>query len=192
MVHTPVVSFILYISININPYQQYFVNALSCRSFHWNSVTRVRSFRSVQRWGLLISPWKLHENWFQSLLPISAAVIRDSGCHGRRGTANVTWGPFYWHDLTLIPVWIGNHMPSKVWDEIIFPFPNSNCCTVEVWKWISNFTHALYWMRLLIHAGVKVIWVSKMGHCTQNALAYSTELKKTQNFNPSGADTRMF
>ena len=25
---------------------------------------------------------------------------------------------FYWHGLTLIPAWISNHMPSKVWGEI--------------------------------------------------------------------------
>ena len=31
-------------------------------------------------------------------------------------------------------------MPSKVWDEIIHPFPNFNGCTVEFWEWISNFT----------------------------------------------------
>ena len=28
------------------------------------------------------------------------------------------------HGLTLIPAWISNHMPSKVWDEINYPFPN--------------------------------------------------------------------
>ena len=31
----------------------------------------------------------------------------------------VTSGHFYYHDLTLVPPWISNHMPSKVWDEII-------------------------------------------------------------------------
>ena len=36
-------------------------------------------------------------------------------------------------------VWICNHMPNKVWDEIIYPFPNFNGCTVEVWEWINNF-----------------------------------------------------
>ena len=41
--------------------------------------------------------------------------------------------------LTLIPAWISNHMPSKMWDEITYPFPNFNSCTVEVWEWISNF-----------------------------------------------------
>ena len=29
-------------------------------------------------------------------------------------------------------------MPNKVWDEIIYPSPNSNNCTVEVEKWIRN------------------------------------------------------
>ena len=48
----------------------------------------------------------------------------------------------YWHGLTLIPAWISNHMLSKVWDEITYPYPNFNGRTVEVWEWISNFiTH---------------------------------------------------
>ena len=34
--------------------------------------------------------------------------------------------------LTLIPAWIINHMPSKVWDEITYPFLNFNGATVEV------------------------------------------------------------
>ena len=29
-----------------------------------------------------------------------------------------------------------------MWDEIIYPFPNFNGSTVEVWEWINNFiTH---------------------------------------------------
>ena len=32
-----------------------------------------------------------------------------------------------------------NHMLSKVWDEITYPFPNFNAFTVEVWEWVSNF-----------------------------------------------------
>ena len=31
-------------------------------------------------------------------------------------------------------------MPSKVWDEITYSFPNLNGCTVEIGEWISNFT----------------------------------------------------
>ena len=32
-----------------------------------------------------------------------------------------------------------SHISSTVWDEIIYPFPNFNGCTVDVWEWISNF-----------------------------------------------------
>ena len=30
-------------------------------------------------------------------------------------------------------------MLSKMWDDIIYPFPNFNGFTVEVWEWINNF-----------------------------------------------------
>ena len=53
----------------------------------------------------------------------------------RNARAN-TQGPLL---LTLIPAWIGNHMPCKVWDQITYPFPNFNGSTVEVWEWINNF-----------------------------------------------------
>ena len=46
--------------------------------------------------------------------------------------AITTSGRFYSHGLTLIPAWISNHMPSKVWGEITYPFLNFNGCTVEV------------------------------------------------------------
>ena len=42
--------------------------------------------------------------------------------------------PFYYLGLTLIPLWLSNHMPGKVWDEITYSFPNF----IEVWEWISN------------------------------------------------------
>ena len=34
--------------------------------------------------------------------------------------------------LRHMPPWIGNHMPSKVWDEITYPYLNFNGTTVEV------------------------------------------------------------
>ena len=30
-------------------------------------------------------------------------------------------------------------MPSKVYDEITYPFPNFNGIAIEVWEWINNF-----------------------------------------------------
>ena len=50
-----------------------------------------------------------------------------------------SWGPFYWHGLTLIPAWISDYIHYKVWYEIIYPLSNSNGATDEVWEWISNF-----------------------------------------------------
>ena len=39
--------------------------------------------------------------------------------------------PFLPLDKTLlIPAWISNYMPIKVWDEITYPFPNFNGCTI--------------------------------------------------------------
>ena len=37
----------------------------------------------------------------------------------------------------LASAWISNHTLSKVWDEIIYPFPNFNGATGEVWEMIS-------------------------------------------------------
>ena len=43
-----------------------------------------------------------------------------------------TSGPFYKHGLTLIPAWISNYTPGKVWGEIMYLFLNFNGGTVEV------------------------------------------------------------
>ena len=65
--------------------------------------------------------------------------------------------PFYLHGITLIPAWASNHTPSKVWDEIIYPFLiYFNGCIFEAWEWISNPSHTSY-------NRYKVIHVSKMG-----------------------------
>ena len=42
------------------------------------------------------------------------------------------WGPFYQHDLTLIPTWKSNYNHVKVWDEITYPLLHFNGATVEV------------------------------------------------------------
>ena len=39
----------------------------------------------------------------------------------------------------LLLTWINfDHMPSKVWNQITYPFPNFNGATVDVWEWISD------------------------------------------------------
>ena len=39
----------------------------------------------------------------------------------------------------MITARISNYSYQKTWEEITYPFPNLNSCTVEVWEWISNF-----------------------------------------------------
>ena len=46
---------------------------------------------------------------------------------------------FYWHDFTLILVWISNYIQHKVGDAITYPSLTFNGCTVEVVDWISYF-----------------------------------------------------
>ena len=41
--------------------------------------------------------------------------------------------------LILIPAWISIHIHFKVWNEITYPIPNFNSCTIKLWEWISNF-----------------------------------------------------
>ena len=67
-----------------------------------------------------------------------------------------SWDPFYSHGLTLIPALISNYVHYNMWGEITYPFPNFNGYTVEVWEWISNLSHVLLGMWLLIHAEIKV------------------------------------
>ena len=40
--------------------------------------------------------------------------------------------------VTLTSAGISNHIPSKSWDEITYPFSKFNTCSIKVWKWISN------------------------------------------------------
>ena len=67
------------------------------------------------------------------------------------------WIFFYYHELTLFPAWISNHMPNKVWDEITYPFPNFNGCSVEVWEWIINFIPHLIMGVITYPCSIKLI-----------------------------------
>ena len=50
-----------------------------------------------------------------------------------------------------------------MWDDITYPIPNFNGCTVEVW-WQIISSHTLLGMWLFIHAGIMLILVGKRGH----------------------------
>ena len=82
-----------------------------------------------------------------------------------------TWDVFYRHGLTLIQVWESNHLLSKLWDGITYPFPNFNGCllwslchfhfvTVSCFIWlvsvnknatnVDNYIHYIFFKLLLI------------------------------------------
>ena len=76
------------------------------------------------------SCWKVSLNyWVCSVMMIKCGSSDDIKS---LGTLLLTWFDFN-------PAWIRNHMSSKVWDQIIHPFPNFNSATVDVWELISNF-----------------------------------------------------
>ena len=58
--------------------------------------------------------------------------------------------------LISITTRINDHMPSKMWDKIIYPYPNFNCCTVEDLEWIGNFIPHFTGYVILPHARIKV------------------------------------
>ena len=65
--------------------------------------------------------YHIHEAISRSLQTFSRSMVR---------------GSFYPHGLTLIPAWISNYIYYKVWDEVTYPFPKINGCTIEVWELI--------------------------------------------------------
>ena len=77
--------------------------------------------------------WTLLPLYPATMPPIPATVIKAALC----STAVSSRTEARLSIIATIPPWISNHIPRKVWDEIIYPFPNLNGCTIEVWKWRS-------------------------------------------------------
>ena len=77
-----------------------------------------------------------------------------------------------WFNLN--PAWISIYINYKVWDEISYPFPNFNGCTVEVYEWISNFIlHFYSACDYLSVLGLNLNRVSKKDprwHCQSNKI----------------------
>ena len=97
----------------------------------YNSISAVLWAKFKNNWGTekyVIGKRDFSRFWFMMRFEriISYSVTAPSG-------------PFYYHDLTLILVWINNYIHCKGWDEITYPFPNFNGATVEICEWISYF-----------------------------------------------------
>ena len=93
----------------------------ACQSTLWlllRQLSRCPISKSSHFYGCLVLKW--------------VAVI----WHGGEGATIVVLavdarGPFYWHGLTLIPAWISNHVSSKLWDEITYPFQTSTVALLK-------------------------------------------------------------
>ena len=116
----------------------------------WRQLSRTNVWKQWYCWLLLLG-----SVWFQWCLSNHLSTFSTM-------TMLVTLGPLYKYGF-LILAWICNHMPCKVWDEITYPFPNFNSCTVEVWEWISNFISLYNGCNYLSMLGLKLINISKRG-----------------------------
>ena len=54
--------------------------------------------------------------------------------------------------LSLIPAWISNHMPTKVWDETSYLIPNFNGCTVFLFSYFLGVGME-NWFHIIFHNG---------------------------------------
>ena len=71
----------------------------------------------------------------------------------------ISWRPFYWHGLTLIPAWKSHYN-----DEITYPFPYFNSANVKVWEWISNFIqHFIEHYLSMLGSKFNYLYVRKRG-----------------------------
>ena len=129
-----------------------------------------RSLLSYHQWSPITITWgKFHERYQPPITEISWKITFRKFQSNLTGTNEIKFqlelpaAPFYWYGLNLISAWISNHMPNKVCNEITYPFPNFNGCTVEAWEWMINFIPHFI-MDVIIHP----CWgESKRGHMNQ-------------------------
>ena len=82
------------------------------------------------KWVSLLDIFVKHSDKGFSLLCSLPHLLVYSWDKQYLGIPSIISSPSYYHGLTLIPAWMCNHMPSKVWDEITYPFLNFNSCTI--------------------------------------------------------------
>ena len=70
------------------------------------------AFSNLSNMFLIIS-----KNIVSKILPRIITMPHLSPLVAQRVAMATTRGPFYRHGLTLMPAWISNHMPGKMWDE---------------------------------------------------------------------------
>ena len=110
---------------------------------HWGWVTHIwiselghHWYRwKVITWGLIVNctlgnkqQWNLNQNMKTYC---QDDEFGNADCEMMSILFRPPWASFT-NMFYLNLAWISNHMPGKVWDEIMYPFLNFNDCTIEV------------------------------------------------------------
>ena len=99
-----------------------------------NEICCYNKMTSLTGWAhTKTDPWMS-----QYVLPmLTLLVLKQEYC--RRIGSKLLLVLLYWTGLTLVPAWISNCMPSKMWDKLLIHSHATMVVTVEVWKWMNNF-----------------------------------------------------
>ena len=96
-----------------------------------------------------VAEYQPHVHWNQS--------CHDANVYTE--TQGLSSWPLLLIEINYNPTWTSNHILSSVWWNYL-SLPKRQCCTVEVWEWISNFIpHFVMdhgYNYLLIHAMIEV------------------------------------
>ena len=85
-------------------------------------------------------------------------------------------GPFYQKGLTIIPVWIANHMRSEVCGEITYPFPKFKRGTVAVMERIINFMLGLKFIDGSKNNSTILIWALEWLNVTSRLFIFRSQI----------------
>ena len=110
----------------------------------WYEEVLLTSF--IVFWSMVILIIKIKQSWVLSFVMGNTInviqhlyIVTAQGLEVIVSKAVARLGPFDLHGITLIPAWISDYMRFQGWDEITYPIPNFNGCTIEVWEWIIIF-----------------------------------------------------
>ena len=93
-------------------------------------------------------------------------IIFEIGISGTCSSYYILLTQGLFNFYTLKPAWISSHMPSKVWDEINYPFPNFSG-PIKVWLWVSlvswyfamNVINNPCMGAILLHVSKRGLWL---------------------------------
>ena len=98
-----------------------------CNSQRYKTYT-LKGINAQPNISAVFQPGNASESFCYPLIPIQMAS--DNLVQIGSDTTLTTEVLLTW--INFDSVLISNHMASKVWGDITFPYPNFNCCTVEV------------------------------------------------------------